>query len=159
MKRFAVILILLALAAPVSWGTAATPPAATELKLLALTGDSLDAEQIGTGAGVILVIIRQGNAGGIKMLDFLGTLAPQLPAEKLLVVVSGADDRVLKAIAGNYPKLTASWYRDPENALAKKLDLTSSPAILGMLNGQVVWSKFGVTDQKLLEKTMRGWAK
>lgn len=120
-------------------------------------GEPFVADLIGKDLRVLVVLISAGNPGGIKLLDFLASLKPQFPAERLLMVISGADERVFKVIADKYPQLTASWYRDPENALAKKLQLSVTPAILGVHNANVAWNQFGISDKKLLEKTMRGW--
>jgi len=129
----------------------------TGVTLTTPTGEPFVADQIGNELHVLVVLISTGNPGGIKLLDFLTSLKPQFPAERLLIVVSGADERVFKVISEKYPRLMAGWYRDPENALAKKLQLSVTPAILGVHNANVAWNQFGASDPKLLEKTMRGW--
>jgi hypothetical protein len=155
-RLFAIVLLLLMAASPCRGTTPALPvlPAVT---LLAAGGDPLDAVQIGKEKGVLLVLISKGNPGGMKMLDFLANLEPQFPMDRLLIVVAGADEKVFKAVSGRYPQLVASWYRDPEGALAKKLKLAVTPVVLGVRDAKVFWNLFGVSDAELLEKTMRGW--
>ena len=158
MKPTLLIMLLLSLlTAPPSWAASPAAPNLSEVSLVSAGGAPFLADQIGRQQGVLLVLISKGNPGGIKILDFLATLEPQFPVDRLLVVVAGADERVFKAISGKYPKLAASWYRDPEGALAKKLKLGVTPAVLGVRNATVAWNLFGIADEELLEKTMRGW--
>ena len=158
MKRLIMIVMLLTLLVTThSWGTAPAPPDLTKVTLISANGERLAADQIGRQKAVLLVLIKKGQPGGLKMLEFLASLKPQLPADRLLIVVAGADEMVFKSISGKYPGLVASWYRDPEGTLAKSLNLAVTPVVLGMRDGKVAWNLFGVSDAELLEKTMRGW--
>lgn len=127
--------------------------------LLNSAGEQVTTEGFGKEQGNVIILVRKGNPGGIKMLDFLAGLEPQFPADRLLVVVSGGDERVFKAISGKYPRLVVSWYYDPDGSLAKKLELVVTPAVLGVHNATVAWKLLGLADQELLEMTMRGWLK
>jgi len=158
MKRTFLTLLLLALmAAPSSWGAAPAPSELTGVILIPVSGEPLAAETLGKQNPQLLVLISAGNPGGIRMLDFLARLEPQFPADRLLIVVGGGTEQVFTAISGSYPKIHASWYRDPQGELAKKLKLAVTPAVLGVRNGKMAWNMFGVADTELLEKTMRGW--
>lgn len=158
MKRILLITLLLALqAAPPLWAITTAAPDLSAVTLLSAGGAAFTADQIGKDRTVLLVLIRTGNPGGIRMLDFLAGLEPQVPAERLLVVVGGADERVFKVISGKYPQLAATWYRDAEGGLARRLNLTVTPAVLGVRSAMVAWNLFGLADEELLEKTMRGW--
>ena len=152
-----ILLLLVQLTALPSWAVTSSSPNMSEVTLLSAGGTAFTADQIGKDRMVLLILISKGNPGGIKMLDFLAGLEPQFPADRLLVVVGGADERVFKAISGKHPKLAANWYRDPEGALAKKLKLSVTPAVMGVRDATVAWNLFGLADEELLEKTMRGW--
>jgi len=158
MKRLIMIVLLLNLLVTAhSWGAAPPPPDLPAVALLTAGGEPFAAEQIGKEKGVLLVLISKGSPGGIKMLDFLARLEPQFPAGRLLIVLSGADERVFKSVSEKHPQLSATWYRDPQGALAKKLKLAVTPVVLGVRDAKVAWNLFGVADGELLEKTMRGW--
>ena len=158
MKRLIMIVLLLnLLVTAYSWGAAPAPPDLPAVSLLTAGGEPFAAEQIGREKGVLLVLISKGSPGGVKMLDFLARLEPQFPAGRLLIVVAGADERVFKSISGKYPQLAATWYRDPQGALARQLKLSVTPAVLGVRDAKVAWNLFGIADEELLEKTMRGW--
>jgi hypothetical protein len=129
----------------------------TGVTLTTPAGEPFVADQIGKEQRVLVVLISKGNPGGIKLLDFLASRKPGFPAERLLIVVSDADERVFSAISAKYPQLGATWYRDQKNTLAKKLQLGVTPAILGVFGANVAWNLFGISDAKLLDKTMRGW--
>jgi len=150
------LLFSLFLVVPVRDGSAAAPQL-PQVSLLAPGGATISADQIGKDKGVLMVLAKKGNPGGIKLLDFLAALKPQFPAGRLLVVVSAADDKVLQAIAGRYPTLVADWYRDPDGGVAKGLKLTTTPAILGVRMGAVAWVKAGLTDEEEMEKLLNGW--
>ncbi|MFZ4858366.1 MAG: hypothetical protein ACOYL3_18410 [Desulfuromonadaceae bacterium] len=152
-----IVFLLVLLTAPPSWANNPAVPDLSTVTLLSAGGTALTADQIGKDRTVLLILINKGNPGGIRMLDFLAGLEPQFLADRLLVVVGGADERVFNAISGQYPKLAASWYRDPEGALANKLKLSVTPAVLGVRNTTVAWNLLGIADEELLEKTIRGW--
>jgi hypothetical protein len=154
---FMIVFLLILLTAPPTWAINPAVPDLSTVTLLSAGGTAFTADQIGKDRTVLLVLINNGNPGGIKMLDFLERLEPQFPTDRLLVVVGGADERVFKAISGQHSKLAANWYRDPEGALAKKLKLVVTPAVLGVRDGTVFWNLFGIADEELLEKTMHGW--
>jgi len=152
----AFILVTFFLCSPDS-ASAVKPAPLPIVTLLNSAGEQISTEGVGKEHGIVIVLIRKGNPGGVRMLDFLAGLEPQFSADRLLIVVAGADERVLKAISGKYPKFVASWYRDPEGALAKKLGLFVTPSVLGVSYATVSWNLFGMSDEELLEKTMRGW--
>ena len=155
MKHLLITVLLLTLTASLSWGA---PPAALPTVALTTTdGSTLTADRIGTDAGVLLVLVRKGNPGGIRLLDFLASLDPPLPAGRVQVVVTGADARLLATIAGKYPGLPAQWYRDQSSALPRELRLAVTPAIMGVRADRLAWMQSGLPDTDLLEKTVRGW--
>jgi hypothetical protein len=125
--------------------------------IFSTSGESLPTETIGKGRGVLLVLISKGNPGGEQLLTSLETLQEPLPADRLLVIVGGADDKLLGVMAKRHAKLAATWYRDTDRLLAKSLKLIATPATMGVNDAKVSWMIFGVDDPEQLEKTMRGW--
>jgi hypothetical protein len=151
-----IVLLVILMAVPCR-GAGARPADFSGVTLTTPAGEPFPADQIGTEMRVLVLLVSKGNPGGIRLLDFLASRKEPFPADRLLIIVSDADERVFKAISAKYSSLSASWYRDPENALTKKLQLSVTPAILGVYNADVSWNQFGLANPELLEKTMRGW--
>lgn len=155
-RSILIVLMLMIMALPCS-GETIVQSDFSGVTLTTQSGEPFVADQIGKEQRVLVVLISKGNPGGIKLLDFLSSRKPGFPADRLIIVVSDADERVLTTISGKYPQVGATWYRDQKNTLAKKLQLGVTPAILGVFGANVAWNQFGISDGKLLENTMRGW--
>lgn len=136
---------------------AAAPVPLPVITLVSSAGVELSTESIGKDKGVVLLLIRKGNPSGKMLLSLLETSDTPLPADRLLVVVGGADEKVLKVIAEDHRKLAATWYRDPDDALAKGLNSKVTPMLAGVGDGMVAWTIPGTSDLEFLEKTVSGW--
>ena len=138
----------------------ATPPDSPHLPAGTIynrTGEPVAVEAIGKETGVVLLLLKNVSSGGEKLLAFVESLETPLPADRLLVVAGGVDEILLNTMATRHANLAASWYRDTDDLLAKGLELQTNPVIMGIRDGRIIWITFGMADQKLLEKTMRGW--
>ncbi len=150
------ILLFFGTAAPLH----ATPPAPPPLPagmIHSRSGELVAVEAIGTEKGVVLLLLKNVSSGGEKLLAFVESLETPLPADRLLIVAGGVDEKLLNTMATRHTNLGASWYRDTDDLLAKGLALKANPVIMGIRDGRVIWTTFGMADPKLLEKTMRGW--
>ena len=138
----------------------ATPPDSPLLPagtIHSRSGEPVAVEAIGKEKGVVLLLLKNVSSGGEKLLAFMESLETPLPADRLLVVAGGVDEILLNTMATRHANLAASWYRDTDDLLAKGLELQTNPVIMGIRDGRIIWITFGMADQKLLEKTMRGW--
>lgn len=133
------------------------PPPLPAGVLYSLSGETSATEGFGTDSAVVLVLLNNVSTGGEQLLTFIESMKSPLPAGRLLVVVGNADENLLKQMAARHGNLTADWYRDTDDLLAKGLALKASPAIMGVRDGRVFWTTFGITNRDLLEKTMSGW--
>jgi hypothetical protein len=133
------------------------PPALPAGNIFTLAGEPLATDGIGKDAGVLLVLLKNGNSGGEQLLTFIEGLKTPPPAGSLLVVAGGADEGLLKMMAARHAKLQDVWYRDTDDLLSKGLALKASPVVMGVRDGRVFWTKFGMANRDLLEKTMQGW--
>jgi hypothetical protein len=157
MNRLLLMLLMILMAAFPGRGIAAAQPDLSDVTLLTTGGAPFATDQIGRDREVLLVLISKGNPGGIQLLDYLEGLKPQIPAGQLMIVFSGADEMVVQSVSAGHSKLEATWYRDPQGTLAKKLKLATTPVVMGVRNARVAWNMFGVSNPELLEKSMRGW--
>lgn len=158
MKIFITALILLTSTfIPIVSAAYQKPAALPVVTLFNTAGEQVSTEGIGKDKGLILLLVRKGNPGGDKLLSLLEKAGKPFPADRLLVVVGGGDEKMLKAISERHSKLVATWYRDDEDLLAIGLKLKGSPVLLGIGDGMVAWNIAGTNDLELLEKTMRGW--
>jgi len=138
----------------------ATPPDSPHLPAGTIynrTGEPVAAEEIGKEKGVVLLLLKNVSSGGEKLLAFVESLETPLPADRLLVVAGGVSETLLNTMATRHANLAASWYRDTDDLLAKGLDLKANPVIMGVRDGRVIWTTFGMPNPKLLEKTIHGW--
>jgi len=89
----------------------------------------------------------------LRALD--GWHLPQV-SERVVVVVRGSREAIDTEVS---PMLSAlQVYEDPEGNLARPLDLTGAPALLGIEHGRIDWSIDGVlNDPAIVEPLARSW--
>ena len=128
-------------------------------QVAALDGAAVASSQMGPSGQWLLVYVTPTSAASARLLG--GMKAWETPALDLrTVVVVGAPVADTAAFAreraAEFPAVR--WFADPEGAAWKALRLTGTPYILGIRNGQVVWSLAGVlNDPKALESVVRSW--
>jgi hypothetical protein len=150
-------IIAIACCATLLLGASSEPGALPTGIVYGLAGEPLATEGIGTGKEVLLVLLKNGDNGREQLLTLIEGMKKPLPPDRVLVVAGHADETLLKTMADQHKSLPAIWYRDTDELLAKGLALNASPAIMGVRDGRVIWTRFGVADRDLLEKTMQGW--
>lgn len=86
--------------------------------------------------------------------------ADQNIANRLTIVVGGADASAAARLAAAYPKLAASrWYGDPKRAMGKVLPLAGAPVVFGLRGKMLEWSRAGLTPSVTSVKSaMMSWA-
>lgn len=133
------------------------PPALPTGVVYNRAGEAAMLEKIGAEKGVVLLLLNNVTRGGEQLLTFMTALKTPVPADRLLVVVRGINNTLLNSLAARHAALAASWYRDPDDLIAKGLELKADPAILGIRDGRVSWMMIGIADRKLLDNTVQGW--
>jgi hypothetical protein len=158
MKSVIIALLWLIIPAAVSAAGAPPVPVLPVIMLTSTTGTELVLDQLGSERKVLLVLVTKGNPAGERLLGFLED-TDDLPADRVAIVVSGADGANTSAIAKRFPALTAPWYADPEEKVAKGLKLQATPVTMGIRNAAVAWKVLGLHDQEKMAKTLWGWIK
>ena len=156
MNKFAFALLMLIVPAVIA---AAEPPAAPTLpavQLTSITGTVVSADQLGVEKKMLLVLVTKGNPAGERFLGFLESV-PDLSVDRVGIIVGGADNAIASAIAARYPALRSEWYPDPEELVAKGLNLQATPVTLGIRNSAVAWTIIGLRNEETMGKTIRGW--
>lgn len=150
--------IVVGLLGLVGMAAAMSPALLPGVNLTNVSGETVLADQIGKETTVLLVLVRRSSPGGERLLNYLNRLNPQLPAGRVCIVASGADDKLLKTMTERFKNLSnAVWYRDPDEHLMKQLNIRATPVIIGVRNAVASWSVVGMLDEKKMEGTLRGW--
>jgi len=127
--------------------------------VVALDGAAVASSQMGPSGQWLLIYVTPTSAASARLLGGMKAWeTPDLDLRTVVVVGAPVADAAAFARerAAEFPSVR--WFADPEGAAWKALRLTGTPYILGIRNGQVVWSLAGVlNDPKALESVVRSW--
>ena len=122
------------------------------------SGETISAAQIGKENRVLLVLVRRSFPGSDRLLSYLNGLNPELTAGRVIIIASGADEKLLRTLSSRFKNLsTAVWYLDRDEHLMKQLGIQATPVVIGVRNATVSWSIVGMLDEKKMEGLLRGW--
>jgi hypothetical protein len=128
--------------------------------LTRLDGTTVDSAQLTTETQYLLLYVRPDCRPCDRLLALVKSAnSPQL-ASRVVVVVNGdaaAGARyVARQIPANANALT--WYADGDGGGYRALRLTGMPALIGVKDGQMMWSIAGVlNDAETVESVVRTW--
>jgi hypothetical protein len=144
---------------------AATPASAAgrgplpAFQVLTLEGAALESAKMGPAGQWLLIYATPTSAASARLLNAMKQWESADLDARAVVVVGAALDRAAafaQQHAADYPAVR--WFADPDGAAWTALRLTGTPYILGIRDGQIVWSLAGVlNDPAALESVIRTW--
>lgn len=87
--------------------------------------------------------------------------SPQL-AKRVVIIVRAGASRAAKYIGEHVPPEVGeiTWYADENDEAYRALQFTGTPELLGVRNGQLIWSIGGVmNDGSMVRPVLRNWTK
>ena len=129
-----------------------------DFQVTALDGTSIKSADLVKQGKWLLIYVQAPCTSCDSMLKAVDATAhPDLP-ERVAIIVGGTDAPRAASIVSSYPDLAAAtWYADPPAAARTALSLPGAPAVLGLKNGELVWSLLGVPDVESVRSAMASW--
>jgi hypothetical protein len=128
-------------------------------QVLTLDGTAVPSAQAGPAGQWLLIYVTPTSAASARLLGAMKQWeSADLDARTVVIVGASVDKSAAHAQqhAADYPAVR--WLVDPDGTAWKALRLTGTPYILGVRDGQIVWSLAGVlNDPRALESVIRSW--
>jgi hypothetical protein len=123
-------------------------------------GTAVDSAQLTAETQYVLLYLRPDCRPCDRLLALVKSAnAPQL-ASRMVVVVNGDMNAGAKYIGRQIPAEAGlvTWYADTDGGGYRALRLTGMPALIGVKDGQMMWSIAGVlNDAETVESVVRTW--
>jgi hypothetical protein len=150
---FALVIGAGALAAAIEKGP--LPP----FQVVGLDGTAVESAQAGPAGHWLLIYMTPASAASARLLGAMKQWESSDLDARTVVIIGAAVDKAARFAeqhAADYPAIR--WFADPDGSAWRALRLTGTPYILGIKDGQIVWSLAGVlNDPKALESVIRSW--
>jgi len=155
-----------ALAAALFLSGAAPTVAATEKRALPpftvtrLDGTAIDSRQLTAEPQYVLLYVRPECRPCDRLLALVRNAKSPQFTSRVVVIVSGEADAGAAYVARQIPAEAGplTWYADPQGAGYRALRLSGMPELIGVKDGQVMWSVAGVlNDAATVESVVRTW--
>jgi hypothetical protein len=155
-----------ALAAALFLSGAAPTVAATEKRALPpftvtrLDGTAIDSRQLTVEPQYVLLYVRPECRPCDRLLALVRNAKSPQFTSRVVVIVSGEADAGAAYVARQIPAEAGplTWYADPQGAGYRALRLSGMPELIGVKDGQMMWSVAGVlNDAATVESVVRTW--
>lgn len=126
--------------------------------VVARDGTETSSDELTTEGKWLLVYVQPGCTPCDGVLRSIDTADAHI-AERLTVVVGGANAADAARLAAGYPKLAASrWFADPERSMGKALPVAGMPVVFGLRGRMLEWSRAGLTPSiASVKSAMTSW--
>lgn len=123
-------------------------------------GTSVDSAQLTAETQYVLLYVRPDCRPCDRLLALVKSAkSPQL-ASRMVVVVNGDANAAARYVGRQIPADAGpvTWYADTDGGGYRALRLTGMPALIGVKDGQMMWSIAGVlNDAETVESVVRTW--
>ena len=154
----AILALLAAAAASMAAGADEKRPLPA-FQVTTLEGAAVQSPQVGPAGQWLLIYVTPTSAASIRLLAGMKQWeTPELSLRTVVIVGAPVADAVAFTGERGTEFPAGRWFADPQGAAWQALRLSGTPYILGMKDGQIVWSLAGVlNDPKALESVIRTW--
>lgn len=123
-------------------------------------GTAIDSRELTVEPQYVLLYVRPDCRPCDRLLALVRNAKSAQFTSRVIVIVSGDADAGAAYVARHIPAEAGplTWYADPQGAGYRALRLSGMPELIGVKNGQVMWSVAGVlNDAATVESVVRTW--
>ncbi len=127
--------------------------------LIGMGGESLSSQTLERSGRWLLLYVQPDCAPCRDALERLSGKGKPLSADRIAVVVGGAEPAAAQRLAMAFPSLAgATWYADPTYRVRAVLKLPGAPVALGIRDLTLEWTMVGVLrDRVHMSSILRSW--
>ncbi len=157
------ILILVSMLAivPVMARAQASRPPFPAFEVLDPSGNTVSSTTLVAGRPTVLAVVRPSCGRCDQLLNALGRLQEDagLVGGALVILVEAPADEAAAFAARRIPSALSGvpWFADDDREARTALELTGTPALLGIEGSSVAWFYAGTPERGLLESLLRTW--
>ena len=125
-----------------------------------LDGTIVDSAQLTAETQYVLLYVRPDCRPCDRLLALVKSASSPQLASRMVIVVNGDASAGAKYVGRQIPATAGpvTWYADTEGGGYRALRLTGMPALIGVKDGQMMWSIAGVlNDAETVESVVRTW--
>jgi hypothetical protein len=123
-------------------------------------GIAIDSRQLTAEPQYVLLYVRPDCRPCDRLLALVRSAKSPQFTSRVVVIVSGEADAAAAYVARQVPADAGpvTWYADPQGGGYRALRLTGMPELIGVREGQMMWSVAGVlNDAATVESVVRTW--
>lgn len=125
-----------------------------------LDGAIVDSRQLTAETQYVLLYVRPDCRPCDRLLALVGSANSPQFTSRVVVLVSGETNTGAGYVSRQIPAEAGplTWYADTDGGAYRALRLTGAPVLIGVKDGQVMWSVAGVlNDASTVESVVRTW--